>query len=205
MSMLEIRNLKKSFFHTPVLDGISFTIKEGESVSLTGPNGAGKTTLLKILSGITSKDSGEIIRSFNSFLYLGHAPGIYAGLSPLENVNLIAKLHHCVLNSQRVEKAFSEFGLASHKTLASRVLSQGMLQRLKLMLASLLDWELLLFDEPYSALDEEGQSIADTLFKLWETERKTILFVDHNLERSRELSARQFILQSGFLHEDSSR
>ena len=185
------------------MDGISFTIQEGDSVSLTGPNGAGKTTLLKILSGITSKDSGEIMQSFKSFLYLGHAPGIYAGLSPVENINLIANLHHCALDSQRVDKAFSDFGLANHKYEASRVLSQGMLQRLKWMLASLMDWELLLFDEPYSALDEEGQSLAGTLFQSWKGERKTILFVDHNTERSQKLSSRQFILQCGLLEEDS--
>ena len=195
--------LKNHFFHKPILDEISFTIQKGESVALAGPNGAGKTTLLRIIAGIASSDAGDINCSFKPLLYMGHAPGLYAGLSLRENVKLFAGLHQQPLDPNIMEKTFSNFGLGNHSHKPTRVLSQGMLQRLKLVIGSLLHWDFLLFDEPFNALDEDGQSLAKTLIKEWVAKRKTILFVDHNKARSHELSSRQIILSGGHIQKEN--
>jgi heme exporter protein A len=201
MNVLDVRNVTKSFFGKPVLDGVSFSVSEGDAISLAGANGAGKTTLLKILSGIASKDSGEIHCTFPTRLYLGHAPGIYAGLSPVENLRLILNLYAQELDESALERSLSDIGLEQHRNRPSRVLSQGLLQRLKFAIASLLQWDILLFDEPYAALDEEGQSLAESFFKSWTESRKTVICVDHHSERALAMASRQLVLENGQLQE----
>lgn len=201
MSFLDVRNLRKSFFRKPVLDELSFLVNEGDLIALAGPNGAGKTTLLKILSGISSKDSGEIHGTFSSLLYLGHAPGIYAGLTPMENMKLKLRLYGQNDSDSAIADTLSDVGLTNHQNKPSGVLSQGILQRLKFAFASLVQWDLLLFDEPYAALDEEGQVLAGSLFRSWQEKRKTVLFVDHHSERALKIASRHLVLESGKLQE----
>ncbi|MDP6533349.1 MAG: ATP-binding cassette domain-containing protein [Candidatus Marinimicrobia bacterium] len=201
MISLEVTDVKKSFFRKPVLDGVSFEIKERDAVSLAGANGSGKTTLLKILSGITSKDSGEIHNPFQKLLYLGHAPGVYAGLSPIENMRLKCNLYGQSSDEHLLVETLSDVGLENHKKKPCRVLSQGMLQRLKFATASLIRWDILLFDEPFAALDEDGKSLAESFFRSWNESGKTLLFTDHDSERSLDLASRQLAIEDGGLKE----
>ena len=99
-------NLSKNYGTFQALKGIDLRIPKGSFYGLLGPNGAGKTTLLRIIAGIASSDAGDINCSFKPLLYMGHAPGLYAGLSLRENVKLFAGLHQQPLDPNIMEKTF---------------------------------------------------------------------------------------------------
>lgn len=202
--MLTVRGLRKSFHHRPVLNDVSFYIGEGETVALFGPNGAGKTTLLRILAGVTSKDSGTISFSndHKNVLYLGHSPGLYPALTAIENMKLLASLHGQSLDLELADSALDEFSLLSRKNDSIRVFSQGLLQRLKLVAAKVLVWDILLVDEPFSTLDEEGEEIVNQLFGKWKEEARTVLMVDHDHGRAGAICHREFQLLDGKITEN---
>lgn len=204
--MLTVSNLYKSFHHKPVLSDINFTIEKGETVALSGPNGAGKTTLLRILARIASKDSGTIMYSNGgrNILYLGHSPGFYPALTLAENMNLIGSLRGQTVRFDEADSILDTFSLLMRKNDPVRDFSQGMLQRLKLVTADILDWDILLMDEPYSTLDEEGRGLADELLLKWKRAKRTVLFVDHDPERAKDISDREFFLLHGKITENGA-
>ena len=101
---LQVTNLSKSFYQSPVFKSFSLKIESGEKIGLSGPNGSGKTTLLKMISGIMSIDSGEIrigekdvnpdeLDPRKNVYYLGHSVGLYPGLTGHENLTFISGLY----------------------------------------------------------------------------------------------------------------
>jgi ABC-2 type transport system ATP-binding protein len=206
--LLSIANLTKSFFHRPVLNGISFSITAGEVVGLLGRNGAGKSTLLRIIAGLSSFDGGTVsindqrvastnYRARADFLYLGHAVGMYPVLSAVENLRYAAELYSVTPDAARIRSVLATVGLSRQQDEAIKVYSQGMLQRLKLALASLLPWPLLLFDEPFAGLDSQGRSFTDTVIQQWKRDGRTMLLVVHDLEWVLESCTRMLILDRG--------
>ncbi|NOZ03323.1 MAG: ABC transporter ATP-binding protein [FCB group bacterium] len=207
-SLLKVTNLRKSFYHRPILREISFTIREGEIVGLLGKNGVGKSTLLRIIAGLSSSDGGNIrvlgnsvesgnIKGRKDTLYLGHAVGLYPPLSAVENLALALTLYGLPVSEKQIRSTLREVGLITQQDDAIKVYSQGMLQRLKLSLAFLIPWSLLLFDEPFSGLDIQGRHLAETVIKKWKQERKTLLLVIHDLEWALNFCTRIVLLAKG--------
>ena len=186
---LKVTDLSKSFYRSPVFHSFSFQLESGEKVGLLGPNGSGKTTLLKMISGIMSIDSGEIKIGENIvnpdesaarkyLYYLGHSVGLYPGLTAIENLSFIAGLYK--KNDFSIKNIVNKVGLHDTENKLVKFYSQGMLQRLKLATALILNPDILLLDEPLAGLDAEGIQLFESLYTEWRGGEKTMLIVSHD-------------------------
>ncbi|MFQ6605073.1 MAG: ATP-binding cassette domain-containing protein [Fidelibacterota bacterium] len=189
--MLVLDHVTKSFYHRAVFRDISISFPPGKITAIMGRNGAGKSTLLRIIAGLTSFDQGQIrindiILSGNNpasrqdCFYLGHAPGLYPPLSAVENVAIAARFYGRKLTPDEIHGILDEVGLFRQHNDPINVFSQGMMQRLKLALAIAVPWKALLFDEPFTGLDEEGRTLTQHFLKTWIQPYNTILAVVHD-------------------------
>ncbi|HEY8107375.1 MAG TPA: ABC transporter ATP-binding protein, partial [Gaiellaceae bacterium] len=155
--------LGKRYGEKRVLRGIDLALPRGGFLVVTGPNGAGKTTLLRICAGLAQPTEGTIERSATRAQvgYLGHEPLVYRELTALENLELYGRLYHLPEWRERIGMLLERFGLweVRHERVAAY--SRGMTQRLALCRVLLHEPELLVLDEPYSALDEAGAELLD--------------------------------------------
>jgi heme exporter protein A len=161
--VLTARRLGKRYGEKRVLRGIDLALPHGGFLVVTGPNGSGKTTLLRICAGLAQPTEGAIERGVARAQvgYLGHEPLVYRELTALENLELYGCLYRVSERRERVGMLLERFGLweARHERVASY--SRGMMQRLALCRVLLHEPELLVLDEPYSALDEAGVELLD--------------------------------------------
>lgn len=188
---ISVTNLSKTFYQKPVISNLDFKIKSGECVGIFGPNGSGKTTLLKMVSGIMSIDSGTIsignqkispenLIPRQSLYYVGHELGFYSGLTGNENLEFILNLYY--KNPTILDDAIKRVGLENAMNKMVKFYSQGMKQRLKLLIATLVSSPILLLDEPRSGLDEDGINLFQSFLDEWKQDGKTCLIVSHDKE-----------------------
>ena len=160
--MLTARNLSKRFGAKRVFARVDVSLDAGGFLLVTGPNGSGKTTLLRVLAGLAAPTSGELQLPEREVIgYIGHEPLVYRELTPLENLQLFGRLYRVPERRERVGMLLERFGLWQARNERAGSFSRGMLQRLALCRALLHEPELLVLDEPYSALDEQGVALLD--------------------------------------------
>jgi len=161
--VLTTRRLGKRYGEKRVLRKIDLDLPRGGFLVVTGPNGSGKTTLLRICAGLAQPTEGKIERGATRAQvgYLGHEPLVYRELTALENLELYGRLYRLPERRERIGMLLERFGLweARHERVAAY--SRGMTQRLALCRVLLHEPELLVLDEPYSALDEAGAELLD--------------------------------------------
>lgn len=205
---LVIDNVSKSFVsrtgHTlPVLQDINLTINEEEFVALVGPSGCGKSTLLNITAGLLAPTSGSA-----SFTHLpqGHVPrtGIVfqeTGLFPWRSVydNIAFGLEAMGVPRQEQKDRISHYinlvGLTGFEKALPHHLSGGMRQRVGIARALVINPDLLLMDEPFSALDAQTRTIMqEELVTLWDKTRLSTLYVTHNIQEAVMLADRVVLL-----------
>ena len=188
--MLTARRLGKRYGEKRVLRGIDLELPSGGFVVVTGPNGSGKTTLLRICVGLAQPTEGSIERSATRAQvgYLGHEPLVYRELTALENLDLYGRLYRIPERRERIGMLLERFGLweARHGRVASY--SRGMTQRLALCRVLLHEPQLLVLDEPYSALDEAGAELLDAQLTELRGER-TFLVSTHDPARVAPLAS----------------
>jgi len=179
--VLTARRLGKRYGEKRVLRRLDLELPRGGFLVVTGPNGAGKTTLLRICAGLAQPTEGTIERgvSRGQVGYLGHEPLVYRELTALENLELYARLYRVAEGRERIGMLLERFGLwdVRHERVASY--SRGMTQRLALCRVLLHEPELLVLDEPYSALDEAGAELLDAQLAELRGER-TFLLATHD-------------------------
>ncbi len=189
--ILKVTTLSKYFNLSPIFRDFSLTVNSGEKIGLNGPNGSGKTTLLKMISGITTIDSGEIqinglevnpeqTNSRKNVFYLGHSVGLYPGLTGQENLEFMAGLYS--QSTSTIPDILSKVGLGTNDSKLLKFYSQGMRQRLKLATALVIDPNVLLLDEPLTGLDPDGIQLFETILSNWDSRGKTMVIVSHNLD-----------------------
>ena len=161
--MIRARNLGKRFGERRVLRGLDLDVPSGGFVLVTGPNGSGKTTLLRLLAGLGVPTEGELEVEVDraQIGFMAHEPLVYRELTAIENLDLYGKLYHVPERRERIGMLLERFGLweQRHDRVASY--SRGMTQRLALCRALLHEPELLVLDEPFTALDAEGADLLD--------------------------------------------
>jgi len=158
--------LAKRYGDRRVFSGIDVELADDGFLLVTGPNGSGKTTLLRMLAGLAAPTTGELeLPPRASIGYLAHDPLVYRELTPIENLNLFARLYRIPERGERVGMLLERFGLweARHQRVSS--FSRGMQQRLGLCRVLLHSPPLLLLDEPFNALDAEGAGLLDALLR----------------------------------------
>ena len=208
MSKIAINNLtvnytekKKSF---TALKNVSFSIEEGEFVSVIGSSGCGKSTLLSILEGINSPTEGEILINGEPVTGTGTDRGVvfqhyslFPWMTARKNVAFgIRQVNKTVSRSERyqlADESLEKVGLGQFKNKYPSQLSGGMQQRVAIARALAMDTDILLMDEPFGAIDAKNRTILqELLLELWEgdgsKERKTVVFVTHDIDEAILLS-----------------
>lgn len=161
--MIRARGLQKRYGEKRILRGIEFDLTQDGFLLVTGPNGSGKTTLLRLCAGLAAPTAGEfkVTIERGRIGYLAHEPLVYRELSALENLDLYGRLYRVPERRERIGMMLERFGLWDARHDRVSAYSRGMLQRLALSRALLHEPDLLVLDEPYSALDDEGVALLD--------------------------------------------
>ncbi|WBU42661.1 MULTISPECIES: ABC transporter ATP-binding protein [Marinobacter] len=186
------------------LDDVSFSIKEGEFISLVGPSGCGKSTLLSILGGLEDRSQGDLIVAGECLSSPRPDIGMMfqtAVLFPWRTVRENVALPGIVLGlnkaeqAQRCEELLDMVGLNGFGERYPKELSGGMRQRVALARLLAHDPRILLMDEPFGALDEFTRETMNLeLLRIWEKTSKTVVFVTHNIGESVFLSDRVIVM-----------
>jgi ABC-type multidrug transport system ATPase subunit len=187
------RGLEKRYGRKRVLRGVDIAVPEGGFTVVTGPNGSGKTTLLRLLAGLAQPTRGDLAVGVDraQLGYLAHEALVYRELTALENLDLFGRLYRIPERRERIGMLLERFSLWEARNDRVSVYSRGMTQRLALCRALLHDPELLVLDEPYSALDEDGAAVLDRELEGL-VGRRTVVVATHD-------PARLELLQTGKL------
>ena len=208
---VEIRNLSKTFFdkkgYFEAVRDVSFDIHEGEFLVLLGPGRCGKTVLLNMLSGIEKKTSGEVLYNGKpcegpnpAFSMVFQKTALLPFKTVMENVELGLKFKGMPKEERReiCQKYIDLVGLQKFENSYPHELSGGMKQRVGIARAYAMSPELLIMDEPFGALDAQTRyAMQNEILRIWEKEKRTVLFVTNNLEEACYLGDRIVLLSKG--------
>ena len=189
---------------TPALSDISFSVKEGEFVAIVGPSGCGKSTLLNLICGLLAPEAGEITLKGNPVLrererigYMLQKDHLFEWRSIYRNVILGLEIRRkCTEETlARAEAMLEQYGLAPFRNARPSELSGGMRQRAALIRTLVLEPELLLLDEPFSALDYQTRlTVCDDIATIIRREQKTAILVTHDLSEAISCADRVIVL-----------
>lgn len=189
---------------TSVLDNIQLDVSEGEFLCLLGPSGCGKSTLLSILAGFLSPTSGEVKIDGQAVhgpdprrIFVFQERGVFPWLTVQGNVGFgLTKLSRSE-RAERVAHYIKMVGLEGFETAYPPELSGGMKQRLEVARALAVNPDMLFLDEPFGALDSITRLVMrGELLRIWEAERKTIIFVTHDIDEAVQLADRVVVMSS---------
>ncbi|ANU17166.1 ABC transporter ATP-binding protein [Planococcus maritimus] len=201
MAELMIEQLTKSFDGAEVLKELSLHIQEDEFVAVLGPSGSGKSTLFHLIGGLYEPDEGTIALGGDkingqkgSVSYMPQSPSLLPWRSILDNVLLGAELAGRKDKEAALEM-MDKAGLSGYERAYPHQLSGGMKQRAAFIRSLLSPQPLILLDEPFSALDEFTRSeMQKWLLDIWQSNKRSILFVTHNIEEALFLADRILVL-----------
>ena len=191
--MLELKNIKKSFADKEVLKGINITLNGGVVYGLVGENGAGKTTLLKIISQLLTKSSGEVIingeiidsldQAVKKLVLILDIPTMYEFLTCREYLEFLYSPQNLSreLLCEKINESLSQVNLLAAKDKRIKALSRGMRQRLGIACGLINNPEIILMDEPCSALDPLGRSEVLNIIENLKKENKIVILSTHIL------------------------
>ena len=214
--MIEVKKLVKRFGLKTVLRGMDFHVEPGEFVALLGPNGAGKTTFLRILASLSRPNLGEVrvagyrlpTQSAAVRQQLGvvsHLPLLYGDLTAEENLQFYGRMYNVPALDKRIDAVLDMVGLSARRRDMVRTFSRGMQQRLAIGRAVLHDPSVMLFDEPYTGLDQDASEMLDGVLKNVAAAGRTVVMTSHDLARAEELATRFDILSRGVITASASR
>lgn len=209
---LEVKNLLKAYKDKPILNDLSFTVKEGEIVGLLGPNGAGKTTAFYIAIGLIQPDQGEVFfygqnvtflpmhkRAKLGMGYLAQEPSIFRQLTVEENIL-------CILETlsfsekekkQKLEELLHELRLESFAKKLASSLSGGERRRVEITRALVMNPKFLLLDEPFANIDPLTIYDVKQMIRLLASKQISILITDHNAREIFSVVDKSYLVQNG--------
>lgn len=208
ITMLILKNIKKSYDGVTILHDINLEIEDGEIVSILGPSGCGKTTLLNLILGLTDPDEGQILfngqemagvpmekRGFN-IVFQDYA--LFPNLNVYKNITYGLKNRPGISTRQEVEELIDLLGLREHLTKKIEQLSGGQKQRAALARTMVMKPKILLLDEPLSALDGViKESIKEKIRQIARDYHLTTIIVTHDPEEALTLSDKVLIVNQG--------
>lgn len=199
--ILEIKKLSHSYHslegETPALKNISFSVPKGKFISVVGPSGCGKSTLLSLISGLIKPSEDTLFFHGNSIGYMLQKDYLLEWRSIFKNVILGLEIQHKLTpeNLQRAHYYLAQYGLSNFETAKPSELSGGMRQRAALIRTLLIEPDLLLLDEPFSALDYQTRLlVCDDIGQIIRREKRSAILVTHDLSEAVSLSDMVVIL-----------
>lgn len=203
MNRIEIQNLTKKFGEFTAVDNVSINIEHGEFFMIVGPSGCGKTTLLRILAGLDTPTSGKVNflipedsnRPTNSMIFQGDS--IFPWMTVWDNAAYGLKMRN--VDKAQIREVVGHYldrtGLTKFAQAYPYQLSGGMRQRVSIARAFANDPEILLMDEPFSALDAQNKVLLqEELLRIWDETRKTVLFITHSVDEAVILGDRIMVM-----------
>jgi sulfonate transport system ATP-binding protein len=215
--MLQISGISKRFDApgggiVTALDGIDLTVGRGEILGIVGTSGCGKSTLLRIIGGLDAPSSGSVrvngqivTGPRREIGYIFQEPRLMPWLTVRQNAEFGLAGQPRAARERLSSAALARLGLAGFADALPQQLSGGMAQRAAIARALVTRPEILLLDEPFSALDAfTRQSLQDHLLEIWRADRPTMVFVTHDIEEALVLSDRVVVMRSrpGRIHRD---
>lgn len=207
-NILELKNISYSYHslngETRALKDISFGVREGEFIAIVGPSGCGKSTLLSIIAGLLPPESGTILFNnpdgslqYPKVGYMLQRDHLFEWRTVYRNVTLGLELHHMLTPDrlQKVDRLLTEYGLDKFRDKRPSELSGGMKQRAALIRTLALEPQLLLLDEPFSALDYQTRlMVSADICHLIRRTGKTVILITHDLSEAVSLADRIVVL-----------
>ena len=182
------------------IDDISLDVKEGEFLAIVGPSGCGKSTLLNIIGGIDEKTNGKIIINNNIKVgYMLQTDCLFSWLTILDNALLGLKINNMLTkdNINYVKELLNTYGLSEFIDSYPSSLSGGMKQRVALIRTLALRPDILLLDEPFSALDYQTRlAVSDDVYKIIKKENKTVIMITHDIGEACSVADRVVVLSN---------
>ena len=202
--------LTKHFGTLTAVDGISFSVEEGEIFGFLGPNGAGKTTTIRMLTGVLAPDAGSVeIRGISmqhdplhAKMQMGIIPEnstVYGDLSAEENIMLAARFYGLSTSRarERIDQLLSTLGIADRGSEPVRRFSKGLVQRVSIACAVVHDPPVLFLDEPTEGLDPRSRRLITEMIREMNRDGTTVFFTTHNIEEADILCHRVGIIRDG--------
>lgn len=208
-TILSFRNVSYNYHsmngETSALENVAFDIYDGEFVSVVGPSGCGKTTILSMIAGLLKPQSGEIElspelkKSKTAIGYMLQHDHLFDWRTIYRNVLLGPEIHHNLTKEthKKAELLLKKYGLYQFRNQYPSALSGGMRQRAALIRTLVTEPELLLLDEPFSALDYQTRlSVSNDIVQIIKNEKKTAILVTHDLSEAISLSDRILVFSA---------
>ncbi len=219
MDKLVISHLSKTFGQAEVLQDVSFTVQDGEFLSILGPSGCGKTTILRILIGLERPDSGTILKDGKDITALAPAQRkmgiVFQNYALFENMSVLRNVEYALLKStetrgkcsreeagRKAREMLELVGLSEHLDKKPRQLSGGQQQRVAIARTLALNPDVILFDEPMSALDVDTRlTLRSELKELQKRFGTTMIYITHDQEEAFAMSDRIMVMDAGVIHQ----
>lgn len=208
--MLETREIVKSYKKKRVLDNVSVVLKQGEIVGILGPNGAGKSTLFKIITGLLTPDSGDVLldgeKTSGLHLhqlirrglgYLPQEPSLFYGLTVLENLEVVCSASLNSFSYDKIQNVVSTLGLDNIKDRITEYLSGGEKRKLEVARSLLLNPKYILLDEPFSQIDPKTVYELIGIIKKMKESNIGVFITDHSAREVFSVCDRIYIISEG--------
>ena len=202
--MKEVLRFEKVAMHyhsrqgeTVAVENLNFSVNEGEFVAIIGPSGCGKTTLLSLAAGLLKPTKGKIVTTGVSFGYMLQKDELFAWRTIEKNILLPLEIRRANTpdNRQRALALAEKYGLGQFLKSYPSSLSGGMRQRAALIRTLAVDPDVLLLDEPFSALDYQTRlSVCDDVYRIIRSEKKTALLITHDISEAISVADKILVL-----------
>ena len=194
--LMKITNLTIQRNDRNILDNISLDIHTKSFLNIYGANGSGKTSFLKVITGISEIESGVVVNYSNNNVYVGHKYGLKINLTVSENLMLDLQNNNSDKKNKLTE-ALEVYKMSKYRDTLVKHLSHGQQKRVSLMRTLLLDSDIWILDEPFSALDEDTKVILNKTFVDANKLNKTIIITSHSAFMHDQLKVHNFLLKDG--------
>lgn len=217
---LTASGLVKSYSGRKIVDDISFSIAQGETIALLGPNGAGKTTSFDMVVGLVKPDSGNISYNYKDITglkiherahlgigYLTQEPSAFRNLSVMDNLTLVLELYGYdqISRQEKSKQVLEEFGIYHLQDVHALSLSGGERRRLEIARVLITDPKFILLDEPFTGIDPIAiNDIQHIIHKLCKEKNIGLLITDHNPAATLSITDRAYIIQNGKIIKEGS-
>jgi ABC-2 type transport system ATP-binding protein len=207
MSVVDVKNITKSFGSNCVVDQVSFDVQPGEIMALLGPNGAGKTTIIRMILDIFQPDSGQISvldgpmteKKKDLIGYLPEERGLYQDITLDRCLTFLASLKGMqpAMIKSRLDEYYMKFELQAYRNKKVKELSKGMQQKAQLITTLIHDPKIIIVDEPFSALDPVNTQMVKDLLIEKRKNGVAIILCTHQMHHAEELCDRLVLVDKG--------